>query len=327
VQAIALVEHGPPEVLTVRPRRPPVPRAGEVVVELRAAAVNRRDVLLRAGDPPEYRLGREFVLGSDGAGVRRDTGEEVVVLPSLNWGPAESHAGPQFEILGGPRDGTYAELVVVPVANLYPRPAGYSWGEAAAFGLATLTAYRALFKVGRLTKDERLIILGVGGGVSLAALSLAVAAGARIAVTSSRSDKLAYAAHRGALVGVNYRDASWTNELLESFGPADVVLDSVGSTWPDAIALLRPGGRLVTCGGTRAVTVPVDVRSVYLTQKQILGTKMGSPADFAELLALASEHDLRPLIDTEMPLTDARLAHRRIENGDHFGKLVLSLSA
>ena len=325
MQAIVLDRHGPPDVLRPRESADPVPGAGEVLVELKAIGINRRDTLLRAGAAPQYRLPLPYVLGSDGAGVRRDTGEEVVILPSLRWGPDEALAGPDFEILGGPSDGTYAELVKVPIENLYPRPAGLSWAEAAALPLVSLTAHRALFSIGGLRRDERLVLLGTGA-VSLAALQLARAAGARVALTSSSPQKLEWAREEGADCTVDYRDEGWVEEVGERFGAADMVLDSVGTTWSQSVGLLAAGGRLVACGGTGGGMTTLDVRSVYLRQKRILGTMMGSPADFEALLRLVAEAGIRPRIDSVRPLAEAAKAHARIEGEEHFGKLVLEPS-
>ena len=155
----------------------PEPGPGEVLVELRAAALNRRDLLVRDGVYP-YPL--PLVPGSDGAGVRRDTGAEVVINPSLRWGPSEEASGPEFEILGGPDNGTFAELVAVPAGNLHPKPARLSWEEAAALPLAGLTAYRALFSRARLRDGESVLVLGAGSGVSSFAVQLAVQGGARV---------------------------------------------------------------------------------------------------------------------------------------------------
>jgi zinc-binding alcohol dehydrogenase/oxidoreductase len=323
--AAVLDRHGPPEVLDCREWREPVAGPGLALVALRAAALNRRDCLIRAGLAPTYRFDLPLILGSDGSGVRRDTGEEVVILPSIGWGPDETVSAPDFEILGGPADGTYAELVAVPEQNLFPKPAALSWEEAAALPLAALTAHRALFAVGRLTADERLVVLGAGSGVSLAAIQLGLHAGARVAVTSSSPAKLARAVELGADVGVDYRHHDWVDELLDRHGGADLVLDSVGTTWQDSVNVLKPGGRLVSCGGTGGGEVTVDVRTVYLQQKQILGTKMGSPRDFVALLKMAGEGAIRPIIDSVRPLAEVAEAHSRIESGQHFGKLVLSI--
>lgn len=318
-------EHGDPDVLRLREHPEPAPAPGQVLVELRAAALNRRDTYVRAGSGPAYDFPLPLILGSDGAGLRRDTGEEVVILPALNWGASEAVVGPDFRILGGPDDGTYAELVAVPEANVFAKPKGLSWEEAAALPLAALTAYRALFPVGRVRAGEWVVILGVGSGVSLSAIQLAVHAGAQVAVTSSSEEKLGHARELGASVGVCYLDDDWPDALVEATGGADVVLDSVGSTWPQSLSVLSPGGRLVACGGTGGGEATLDVRGLYLKQKQLLGTMMGSPKDFAELLALVDDGAVRPVVDSVRPLERAASAHERIASGEHFGKLVLAV--
>jgi len=179
----------------------PQPGAGEVLVELRAAGLNRRDLLVSTGI---YPFPLPLVPGSDGAGVRTDTGEEVVVFPGLGWGDREDAPAPGFGILGGPSDGTYAELVALPAESLFRKPAGLSWAEAAAFPLAAVTAYRGLFSRGGLRSGETVLVLGAGSGVSTFAVSLAVQAGARVLVTSSSDEKIERAQSLGAEAGVNY---------------------------------------------------------------------------------------------------------------------------
>jgi NADPH:quinone reductase-like Zn-dependent oxidoreductase len=298
----------------------PEPGPGEVVVELRAAALNRRDLLVRKGVYP-YPL--PLVPGSDGAGVRRDTGEEVVILPSLDWGPSEACGGPDFQILGGPRDGTFAELVAVPAANCYPRPAGLSWEEAAAFPLAALTAYRALFVRARMRLGETVLVLGAGSGVSTFAVQLAVQEGARVLVTSSSEEKLARARELGAEEGVDYTAGDWVETVVE-LGGADVVLDSVGSTWPQSLACCKPGGRVVVFGATGGTEAELQVRPFYFGQQSLLGTMMGSPSDFEALLRLLESATWRPVLDSVRPLAEAEAALARLE-GDHFGKVVLAV--
>jgi zinc-binding alcohol dehydrogenase/oxidoreductase len=303
----------------------PVPGPGEVLVELRCAALNRRDLLVRRG---VYPFPLPLVPGSDGAGVRRDTGDEVVILPALHWGAAEEAPGPDFQILGGPRDGTFAELIAVPEENVYPRPAGLSWHEAAAFPLAALTAWRALFARGRLVKDETVLILGAGSGVSTFAVQLAVHEGARVIVTSSSQEKIDRAIALGAEAGVLYSGENWAAAVKELAGGrgVDLALDSVGSTWGDSLQALRPGGRLVVFGATGGTEVEMQVRPFYMQQLSLLGTTMGSPRDFAGLLRMVGELAVRPVVDTVFPLSDAGIALDRLEAGGHFGKLVLTCS-
>jgi NADPH:quinone reductase-like Zn-dependent oxidoreductase len=326
MQAVPLHEHGDPSVLRLVEHPDPVPAPGEVVVELKAAALNRRDTGVRKGSYGDYPL--PFVLGSDGAGIRRDTGEEVVILPSLAWGDREEAPGSDFRILGGPDDGTYAELIAVPAENLLPKPKRLSWQEAAAFPLAGLTAYRALFCRARLRYGETVLVLGVGSGVSTFAISLAYRAGCRVLVTSSSDEKLAAAGELGAAGGVNYTRSGWVEEVKGLAGEAgiDVVVDSVGTTWPDSIRCLKPGGRLVVFGATGGAEVELQVRPVYFGQISVLGTTMGSPRDFAGLLRALEAEGVHPVVDSVRPLAEAAAAHERLESGAHFGKLVLDVA-
>jgi zinc-binding alcohol dehydrogenase/oxidoreductase len=326
MQAVLLTEHGGPKVLRVEQRPDPAPRAGWAIVELRAAALNWHDCLVRQG-LYDVRLPR--VLGADGAGVRRDTGEEVVILPSLHWGEDERAPGPSWEILGDYTDGTYAELVAVPVANLFPKPPGWSFTDAAALPLAGLTAHRALFARGGLRGGETALILGAGGGVATIAIGLARIAGARVLVTTSTTPKLDQARTLGADGGVLYTEPGWPESIRELSGGdgVDVVIDSVGSTWPDSLATLRPGGRLVSFGATGSASTEVDVRRFYFAQHTILGTTMGSPRDFAGLLSLVDgAPDWRPVVDSVRPLEEAAEAHAAMERREHTGKLVLSVA-
>lgn len=299
----------------------PVAGPGEVLIELRTAAVNRRDLLVRNPPGPAYEFDLPLIPGSDGAGVRRDTGEEVVIYPGLGWGPREDAAGPDWRILGGPDDGTYAELVKVPAENVFPKPARFSWEEAAAFPLAALTAYRALFEIGGLVEDESVLVLGAGSGVSTVAVSLAAQAGCRVLVTSSSREKIDRAKELGAEGGVLYTEDGWA----EAAGPVDVVLDSVGSTWRESLKALRRGGRLVVFGGTGGPEVTIDVRALYLNWHSIRGTTMGSARDFAGLLRMVNGGRWSPVIDSVRPLEEAAAAHERMQAGEHFGKLVLTV--
>lgn len=325
MRAALLEEFGAPEVLRTVSVPDPTPAEDEVLVRLEAAALNRRDTYLRAGAGAPYTFDLPLILGSDGAGVRADTGEEVVILPSLRWGASEHRSGPDFEILGGPSDGTYSELVAVPAKNVYPKPTGLSWEEAAALPLAGLTAFRALMVRAGLQSGETVLILGIGSGVSLFALLLARVVGARAVVTSSRPEKLGRAKELGADVALDYTDGDWAEEVLRRTGGADVVLDSVGSTLPDSIRASAPGGRIVSLGATAGGSASLDVRPFYLEQRSLLGTKMGSPRDFAELLKLVEAEKIAPVLDSVRPLEEAGEAHRRMERNEHFGKLVLSV--
>ena len=300
----------------------PVAAPGEVIVELRTAALNRRDLLVAGGT---YPFPLPLIPGSDGAGVRRDTGEEVVIFPTLGWGEREEAQGPDFQILGGPRNGTFAELVAVPEANVFAKPVRLGWEEAAALPLAGLTAYRALFSRGGLRRGETALVLGAGSGVSTFAVQLAAQAGARVLVTSSSAEKIERSRALGAEAGVNYATEDWVAAVKE-LGGADLVVDSIGSTWPQSLDCLRPGGRVVVFGATGGTEVTLPVRPFYFGQWSLLGTMMGSPADFAGLLAVLESGTWRPVIDSVLPLADAARAVEVMASAQHFGKLVLACS-
>lgn len=323
MQAVRLHEYGGLE--TLRFEQAPDPRVpdGWVLVELRAAALNWHDCLVRRGS---YPAPLPLVPGADGAGVRRDTGEEVVVLPSLWWGDRDEAPGTRFEILGDRVDGTYAELVAVPGENVLPKPRGWSWEAAAALPLAGVTAHRALFGRGGLRPGERVLVLGAGGGVATFLVAFAHRAGARVVVTSSSAAGIEGARDLGADAGVLYTEEGWPEAAREAGGGAgfDLVIDPVGQ-WADALTTLRPGGRLVSFGANAADQAGVSIRPFYFGQFSLLGTTMGSPRDFAAMLALVDRMpDWRPVVGSVLPLDRAADAHELLERGGHRGKVVLT---
>lgn len=325
MDAVVLEQFGGPEALRLGPVTAPTPREGWTRVRLRAAALNWHDVLVRRG---LYHSPLPHILGTDGAGVT-DDGEEVVILPSLFWGSRDAAPSQDWEILGDRRPGTYAEQVMVPDDCIAPRPPGFSWDESAAMSLVGVTAFRALVTRARLTRGERVLILGAGGGLAQMAVAIARAVGAVPFVTSSSDEKISQAREIGAADGVRYTTDDWP-ELAAAMTPGsegfDVILDSVG-TWSHALRALRPGGRLVVLGASRAEESTIAARPFYFGQYSILGTTMGSPADLRGLLDLISNGTLAaPIIDSTFPLADAEAAHRRLESGDAFGKITLSIS-
>ena len=239
MRAVRLERFGAPDALTLLDVPDPRPHEGWATVELRAAGLNWHDVLVRRGVYPSP---LPLTPGGDGAGVRRDTGEPVIILPSLRWGDDERFPAPGFEILGDVTDGTYAELVAVPEENLFAKPADWAWPEAAALGLAGVTAYRALFSRGGLRAGETVLVLGAASGVSTIAVSLAVIAGARVLVTSSEQSKIDRGVALGAEGGVLYTDAAWPQALREMAGErgVDLVIDSAG-TWAESLSVLNRG--------------------------------------------------------------------------------------
>jgi NADPH:quinone reductase-like Zn-dependent oxidoreductase len=315
--------YGDPDVLRLEQRPDPVEQAGWVTVRLQASALNWHDVLVRRG---QYRSPLPHVPGADGAGTRTDTGEEVVVLPSLSWGSRQAAPSEDWELLGDVRPGTYAELVSVPADCAVPRPRGMGLAEAAALTLVGVTTYRALFVRGRLRSGESLLVLGAAGGIATAAVAYATAVGAHVVVTSSSPDKVARAQEMGALAGVDHDDEDWVRQARAASPQGagfDIVLDPVGR-WREAVACLRPGGRCVVLGASAATEATLAVRPFFFGQYDLLGTTLGSAEDMAGLLAFLTEHAVPPpLVDRTFDLADAAAAHERMEAGDRFGKLVL----
>lgn len=330
--AVRLQQLGGPEELKIDAIGVPEIRENEVLVRIRAAALNRRDLFITQGLYPKVQL--PVTLGSDGAGEIAALGaafgdlregDEVMIDPMLGWGddPRVWNAGHEA-ILGMPRDGTFAQYVAVPAENLYPKPAALSMEEAAAVPLAGLTAYRALFTRGALQPGETVLITGVGGGVQTFALLFAKHAGARAIVTSSSDAKLERARALGADLAVNYVTApEWSKQLRGE--RLDLVIDSSGGeTLRKALDVVRPGGRIVIYGGTTG-DATIKMFPLFWKHVTILGTSMGSPQDFNAMLALF-DGALRPVVDHVYPLSDATAAFKRLEHSEQFGKIVFGVA-
>jgi zinc-binding alcohol dehydrogenase/oxidoreductase len=310
----------------------PQPAAGEALVRVRAAALNHRDVWIKLG---QY-AGLKFpcVPGSDGCGVVEslgaavDTGwvgAEVIVNASFEWGPDEAAQGRGFHILGLPLDGTLAEYVAVPAAQLARKPAHLSAVEAAALPLAGLTAYRALVTRARVQPGERVLVTGIGGGVALFALQFARALGAEVWVTSSRDEKIARAVALGAKGGFRYTDPAWT-AAAQATGGFHAIVDSAGGDGFEALLdLAAPGGRVVFCGATRGNPPSLPMRKVFWRQLSLLGTTMGSPADWRAMVDLVEAHGIRPVVSDVFPIERAAEAFDLMERGGQFGKIVVTL--
>lgn len=331
--ATRLVGFGDPPAFRLEELPDPVPGSGEVVVALRAAALNRRDRWLWA-EPSSCEL--PVTLGSDGAGtvaaigegvVGLSTGDEVVIDATLGWGEREDEPGSAFEILGAPLDGTFAELVVVPAANIAPKPKRLTWEEAAALNLAGLTAWRATLTCAGANRERTILVTGAGSGVSTFAVQIAVALGARVFVTSSSEEKIARAVALGAVGGWRYQDPDWPLRILElAGGPLDAAIDSfAGRTWGRALRTLRRGGTLVTFGDTGSSEATIEAAEVYWSWRRIVGTTMGSPREYRALLDHVERASWRPVIDSVYPLAEIDAAARRLDAAERFGKVVLAI--
>jgi zinc-binding alcohol dehydrogenase/oxidoreductase len=334
MKAVRLNETGGPQALHVETIADPAPGPGEILVRLSHAALNRRDVYITQGLYPKIEL--PLTLGSDGAGTVAalgsavtgiELGAPVVIDPQLGWGGPGIHAGPGESILGMPHDGTFAQFVTVPAENVYRRPAGLSAAEAAAIPLAGLTAYRATFTRGGITKDDVVLVTGIGGGVATFVLQYAVHAGARTLVTSGSDAKLARAQELGASATFNYRsDPNWHKAVRAAAdgGPSLIVDSSGGATLAKCLEVARPGARVVIYGGTTG-DATIRPYAIFWKHLDILGTSMGSPADFAAMLALF-EKGLRPAVDGVFAMEDCAAAAGRLLNSEQFGKVVLEIA-
>jgi zinc-binding alcohol dehydrogenase/oxidoreductase len=315
VKAIRIHEDGGPEVLRFEDAPNPSPGEGEILVRLRAAALNHIDLWIRKGMPS---VPKPWILGSDGAGERVDTGERVVINPGLDDGA---------KVLGEHVNGTNAELIAVPEAYVHPIPDAMSFEEAAAFPLVFQTAYRMLVTKAQLRAGEWVLVWGVGGGVGTASLAIAKALGARVLATSSSDAKLERARELGADAVVNHAAGDLAAAVKETTGGgADVVVEHVGeATWKASLAAVRPAGRIVVCGATSGPNPPAQLHRIWWKQLTIYGSTMGTREDFANVFELVKSGRARPVIDEVFPLEEARAAHERMEAAEQFGKIVLRI--
>lgn len=310
----------------------PTPGAGEVRIKLAAAALNHRDVWIMRGKYPGIRT--PIILGSDGCGVIDEVGAgvsgapqgRVVINPGMHWGDNPAFQGGKFSILGMPKNGTFAEHVVVPATNVHAAPAHLSDAEAAALPLAGLTAYRALVTRAHVRAGERVLITGIGGGVALQALQIALALGARVWVTSSRQSAIDHAVSLGAQGGALYTEEKWSRGLGAKVpGGFDVIIDSAGGDgFGQLIRVVAMGGRIVFYGGTAGKWPRVLPQFLFYKQVSIMGTTMGSPAEFAGLLELVERARIRPVVSSTRPLAEGATAFADLEAGAQIGKLVLT---
>ncbi len=333
MKAVRLNQLGGPDDLHVEEIDPPKAGPGEIIVRVKRAAFNRRDVFIPQNLYPGVTL--PCTLGSDGCGEVSELGEgvsgpavgtPVVINPELGWagdGPLPEKSG---AILGMPTNGTFAQFVVVPAANVFAKPAPLTDEEGAAMPLAGLTAYRAAFTRGRLTKDDVVFIPGVASGVQTFVLLYAKHVGAKTVVTTGTDEKVKRALELGADVAINYKtDTDWhkTARKATDGGPTLCVDSTGGDTLSKSLDLMRPGGRLVIYGGTLG-DAKIRPFSIFWKHVDVLGTSMGSPSDFAAMLKIF-EAGVKPVIDRVYPMDDVVSAAKHVLAGDQFGKVVLAI--
>jgi len=311
----------------------PTLQPGEALVQIKAAALNRRDYWITVGKYAGIKY--PTILGSDGAGVVAEVGSdedkhwvgrEVIINPGYGWGDNPDFQSDDFKILGLPADGTFAEYVKVQAQHLHAKPTYLTWEQSAAIPLAALTTYRALFIKGKAVKGNKVLITGAGSGTGTFALQLAVAAGCQVFVTSGSGEKIERARHLGAAGGVNYKTQDWAEQLLHLTGGFDVIIDSaLGEGFANLPDLCNPGGKIVVFGGTAGNIPVLNGRKIFWRQLQVIGTMMGSPDDFKAMLEFVNAHKIVPVVDEVFTLADAAKAIAKMENSSQFGKLVLTV--
>jgi zinc-binding alcohol dehydrogenase/oxidoreductase len=327
VRAVRIHEDGGPDVLRLEEAPDPVAGPGEVLIRLKAAALNHIDLWVRKGLPS---VPKPRILGSDGAGVVAglgegvdgfQEGEEVVINPGL--GPDGS------KIVGEHMDGTCAELIAIPAENVYRVPEAVSLEEAAAFPLAFETAYRMLVTRAGLREGEWVLVWGIGSGVATASFEIAKALGACTIVTSSSDEKLARARELGADATVNHETGDVATAVKEATGGqgADVVIEHVGeATWKTSLQAARPARRVVVCGATSGANPPASLNRIWWKQLSVLGSTMGTKEDFEGAYELVASGRARPIVDRVFRLEEAAAAHEYLEGGRQFGKVVLKIA-
>jgi NADPH:quinone reductase-like Zn-dependent oxidoreductase len=340
MKAVVFKQHGGPEVLEFADTPDPTIKANEVLVEVKACALNHLDVWARGG-LPGIEIPLPHILGNDIAGVVREvgelvtwvrTGDEVMLHPGVSCGHcAECLAGrdnlcPEYDILGYRRNGGYARLVAAPAVNVIPKPTSLSWEEAAALPLVTLTVWHMLVTRAAVKPGEDVLIHAAGSGVGSVGIQVAKLRGAHVIATASSDEKLAKARELGADEVVNYTKDDWPKQVrqLTNRKGVDVVFEHTGvATWAGSIASLKSNGRLVTCGATSGFAAQTDIRQVFYRHLTILGSFMGSKSELLEAMKFIESGKIRAVVDQTLPLAEARHAHELMEDRAQFGKLVL----
>lgn len=341
MRAAVIREHGGPEVLKVETVPDPVPRADEVLVEVRACALNHLDTWVRRG-LPGMTFAMPHILGNDIAGVVRQVGElvsnvkpgdEVLLAPGVSCGACAQCLGgddnlcAQYEMLGYGIAGGYAEFVTAPARNAHPIPKGLSFEEAATIPLTFLTAWHMLVGRAKVKAGEDVLVLAAGSGVGVAAIQIAKLHGARVIATASTDEKLVRARALGADETINYEAAPDFHKAVRKLTAgkgAEVVVEHVGAaTWTRSMASLARNGRLVTCGATTGYEATIDIRHLFYKHLSLLGSFMGRHSELVELLPFFEDGRLKPVVDRVLPLAEAAQAHQLMGDRAQFGKLVL----
>ena len=342
MKAIVFAQHGGPEVLQYTEVPEPKLGHGDVLVRVRACALNHLDLWVRKGLPGVH-IPLPHIPGSDIAGevakvgegvTRTKVGQKVVLAPGLSCNVCDAclagldNTCRRYTIIGYMVDGGSAEYVRAPEVNVLPMPERLSFEEAAAVPLVFLTAWHMLMTRAALRPGESVLVLGAGSGVGSAAVQIARLAGARVIATAGSDAKLAKAKELGAdeLINHSKQDIAEEVKRLTNKRGVEVVFEHVGAaTWEKSLASLAPQGRLVTCGATTGMEAKIDIRRLFSHQWSLLGSYMGTRGELRKVIALVEQGKLRPVVDKVFPLAEAAAAHARLEKREQIGKVVLKV--
>lgn len=295
-----------------------------VEVKLLASSMNRRDYYITQGLYPKIKT--DTVLGSDGVGLYK--GKRVLLNPNINWGDNPAHQSDEYEILGMPKHGTFAERLLIPEHRIHYCPDHLTDIEAASLPLGGMTAWRAIHGKGAAREGEKVLISGVGGGVAQLAMQFAVAMGAEVYVTSGSQEKIETAMELGARGGVSYKDENWSKKLKEMSGGFDVIIDSAGGDgFKNFIPISNPGARIVFYGGTLGKITEINPQIMFWRQISIHGTTMATDVEFEEMLTFVTTHKIRPVISQVFSLDEVDQAFKALGEGSGFGKIVFNHGA
>ena len=341
MKAAIFYQHGGPEVVRYEEAIEPSLSAGQVCVRVKACALNHLDIWIRQGIPA-FAVPLPHIGGCDVAGIVERVGTEgggsvpgdrIFIAPGLSCWRCEfclsgrDNLCLSYRILGAQVDGGMAEFVTVPAINVIPIPATLSFEQAAAFPLTAVTAWHMLFGLAKLQPAEDVLVLGAGSGVGSMAVQMAHAAGARVFTTVGSEDKIARATALGADAVINHTHENIADRVksLTAGRGVDVVIEHIGpATWEQSVRSLAKGGRLITCGATTGPTVTLDLRYLYMRQTTIMGSMMGTRAELLEAAKWMGAGGIQAVIDSVMPLKEARAAQERMNDRKLFGKIVLT---
>ncbi len=313
----------------------PIINEDQILIKIKNAALNHRDLWITKGLYAGIKL--PVVLGSDCSGIIEEkgknvkdfsTGDEVIVNPSINWGDNELYQGKDYKILGLPDNGTLEEYISIHKSYVYKKPSHLTLAEASAFPLAGLTAYRAVFVKGELNNNMKVLITGIGGGVSTFALLFSVIKGNDVYVTSGSNEKINTAVKLGAKGGVNYKSENWDKKILEiSNGGFDLIIDGTGgNNIGKCLNVINPGGKIVNYGATTGNANDFEIRKIFWKQVSLLGTTMGSDKDFINMLKFIEENKIKPIIDKIFEFEDLCDAFIRMDKSEQLGKILVKVS-